>query len=348
MKVTSSQINHYLNDSKKIKNVILIYGPDQGQVSEFYAKFRSAILNNLQDPFSLSDLSSKIIKEKPFILYDEAMSLSLSGNNRVIRISDSDDTITKELKQLETLENSKTYFILTSGNLGPRSSLRRLFETNNNFLAYACYEDTPYSLEKYILKHLNKNKFLISKDALFWLTDNLGGDRGVTSKEIDKLCLYKISDEDNHISLDDVIACIGKGDKKEYDDLIYATTSGNKKLLTRIFNRLISEGANSIGILLLTSRHVHRLNSVVSKKDKFPLDKLIKELKPPVFFKRIQEFKKQCEVWTPEYLFKSLEILSKSEELAKTKNSLSKQIVERSLLQIAGAASKLSKNNSNL
>ena len=138
MKVTSSQINHYLNDLKKIKNVILIYGPDQGQVSEFYAKFKSVILNNIKDPFSLSDLSCKIIKEKPFILYDEAMSLSLSGNNRVIRISDSDDTLTKELKQLETLENSKTYFILTSGNLGPRSSLRRLFETNNNFLAYAC------------------------------------------------------------------------------------------------------------------------------------------------------------------------------------------------------------------
>ncbi len=343
VKVNSSQINNFLNDLKKIKNVILIFGPDQGQVSELYEKLKSVILANRQDPFSLSDLSVKTIKEKPFTLHDEAMSLSLSGSNRVIRIFDADDSITKELKELPSLEGSKNYFILTSSNLGPRSTLRKIFEKNNKLLAFACYEDTSYTLEKYIIENLKDKNFTISREALLWLIDNLGGDRGITTREIDKLCLYKISDEDNYISLDDVISCIGRGDKKEYDDLIYATASGNKNLLKSIFNHLTAEGGNFISIILLTSRHFHRLNSVVSQKNEYSLDELIKNLKPPVFFKRAGEFKQQCELWTPEYLFKSLNILSDTEELVKTKNILAKQIVERALLQISGAGARLIK-----
>jgi len=222
--------------------------------------------------------------------------------------------------------------------------LRKLFEKNDNFLSIVCYEDTPYSLEKYIKSILLKDSLKINNDALYWLVNRLGADRRLTKSEIEKLVLYKLSDQQDVINIEDVTACVGYGDSLNYDDLVYAMASGQKLVLRKVLNRLVSEGASLISIILLSSRHLFRIHSIVGADQTISLDSLISKLQPPVFFKRKDEFRRQCEIWTSEYILKSLSLLSFTEELLKSSYQPQKVIVERALLQVAGVVSQLDKN----
>lgn len=344
MKVYSTKIDQYLNDINLLKNIILIYGPDQGQVYDILNTLKNIILNDSSDPFSFSELNIKYIKDNEYILKDESVTLSLTGGNRVVQVIDANDTISKEIKNISELKEGNTFFILTSGNLGPRSTLRKLFEKNKNLLSIVCYEDSPYSLEKYIKNILNRDDLKVNNEALSWLINRLGADRKVTKSELEKLLLYKFSDKEKIINLQDVMSCVGHGDNLDYDDLVYAMASGKKQVLKKVYNRLISEGASLISITLFSNRHLFRLYKVICEKETIPLDSLISKLQPPIFFKRKDEFRRQCEIWSLEYLTRSLSILSEVEELVKSSYIPQKEIVERALLQIAGAVSRLEKN----
>ena len=60
-----------------------------------------------------------------------------------------------------------------------------------------------------------------SPEALAYLAANLGGDRQLTRRELEKLVLYK-GDAGGRVELADALACVGDSADLTLDDLAYA------------------------------------------------------------------------------------------------------------------------------
>src|SRR5215813_14126524 len=72
----------------------------------------------------------------------------------------------------------------------------------------------------------------VDTDALDWIVDRLGGDRGQSRSEIEKLLLYKEGDGSSSVSLDDAL------------------------------DRVFAEGGNAVQLVRALQRHVDQLHLV--------------------------------------------------------------------------------------
>jgi DNA polymerase-3 subunit delta len=102
----------------------------------------------------------------------------------------------------------------------------------------------------------------VEPDALEWIVERLGGDRGQSRSEIDKLLLYKAGDGTKTISLDDALAVLGDTAAIGVDDVVGATFDGDVVALDRALDRVFAEGGNPVQLVRALQRHVDQLHLV--------------------------------------------------------------------------------------
>jgi DNA polymerase-3 subunit delta len=225
--------------------------------------------------------------------------------------------------------------VVEAGDLGPRSKLRKLFETASNGAAIACYADDSRAIETVIRETLGGRNLTISRDALQYLCDNLGGDRMVSRSELEKLALY-MGNAGGEVSLSDAVTCIGDSANMTLDDLAFAAGSGDLERLTRLFDRAQQESTTAIAILRVLARHFQRLYLATGlmAEGKSP-EEAMKALRPPVFFKQTGAFRAQCTRWTPARLETTLNSIGDAEAACKTTGAPSDMICGQLLLRTA-------------
>src|SRR5207245_8399592 len=126
------------------------------------------------------------------------------------------------LENLVAAPAGDALIVLEGGNLTPRSSLRTLAETEPCLAALPCYMDSGQALEGLVESAARQQGLTVDADALEWIVERLGGDRGQTRSEIDKLLLYKADDAAKTITLDDAIAVLGDTAAIGIDDVVGA------------------------------------------------------------------------------------------------------------------------------
>ena len=102
----------------------------------------------------------------------------------------------------------------------------------------------------------------VDADALDWIVERLGGDRGQTRSEIDKLLLYKAGDDAKTITLDDAMAVLGDTAAIGIDNVVAATFSGQLVALDRALDRVFAEGGNPVQLVRSLQRHADQLHLV--------------------------------------------------------------------------------------
>src|SRR5258708_32981728 len=102
----------------------------------------------------------------------------------------------------------------------------------------------------------------VDPDALEWIVERLGGDRGQTRSEIDKLLLYKTGDDGKTVTMDDALAVLGDTAAIGIDDVVGATFDGNVEALDRALDRVFAEGGNPVQLVRSLQRHVDQLHLV--------------------------------------------------------------------------------------
>jgi DNA polymerase-3 subunit delta len=131
------------------------------------------------------------------------------GGRRAVRINGVTDGQAKLVEDfLDSHRDSKnTLVIFEAGELPGRAALRKLFEGAPHAAAIACYHDSGGDLKAVIQAQLNAAGKGASQAALSYLEQSLGGDRGATRSEIEKLVLYV--GEQRQVELEDVLASVG-------------------------------------------------------------------------------------------------------------------------------------------
>ena len=319
MKLGYRDIEPFVRKPNPKARVILIYGPEEGMMSERSRIIAKTVVADINDPFNAVTLSGGQIAEDQARLADEASAQSLMGGARLIRITECTDKVTVTVKEYLTNPSADNLVILEAGELGPRSSLRLLIEKAQNAAAIPCYVEDSRALSGYIQSVLQEHDKKAAFDAVSWLSDNLVGDRQRVRREIEKLVIYK-GNEDGPITLEDAQNSCGAAGAKTIDDLVYAVAGGQHAKAMSIYQSLLDEGIAVIAILRAIQNHFRRLHQAHAMvKDGKSQEQALKSLSPPVFFKLEKDFKQHMAQWSPVTILGVLERLAETE--VKTKQT---------------------------
>ncbi len=323
---------------------LLIYGPNAGLVRESAKAAVSFVVEDLADAFRLCELQARDIGDDPARLADELAALSLGGGRRAVWLKDAGDTQTKIISAALETEFGDTLLVVEAANLGPRSSLRKMFEQGADLGAVACYEDDQNSLRDYISEFLSVENASIEPDALNWLLERLGNDRMQVRNELEKLILYALDDDlsadtgATRITLQ--IAMDGAGDAGVWslDQLADAVAGGELANVDRFLELAVEQGVQPIGVLRSVARRFQQLHYVVGlSATGGAIEKLISSLRPPVFFKHRPAFHSQATHWSLPRIAQALDILCEAELDCKTTGMPAHEICARALVRIGAA-----------
>lgn len=341
MKIAANRIDGFVRKPDPQCRAVLIYGPDDGLVRERTETLIETVAGSRDDPFRVSRIDARTLDADPTRLADEAAALSLGGGRRVVHVAQATDRLAAAFKEIlgSTGQDGdgNAFVVVEAGELGPRSSLRRLFEDLPGAAALPCYLDEGPRLTRIIEQTLEKHGVKATVAALEYLTDHLGADRKMTRAETEKLALYV--GQGGEADLDAAMACVGDSAARGLDDLVFAAAGGRHRDLDRILHRLFFEGTGVITVLRAATRHFQRLHYVsgmVSGGDS--LDHAMGALRPKVFFKYTPAFRSQLGRWPPRRIASALEILLDAERACKTTGAPAPAICARALMRLAHAA----------
>jgi len=262
LKIEPRQVEAFLKKpDPKIRGVV-IYGNDDGLVAERAAALAKTVCEDLKDPFRVVDIAGDVLKGDPARLADEFGAMSLMGGRRVIRVRPAGEESVAALENLAAAAAGDALVVVEGGNLTPRSGLRALAETEATLAALPCYMDNEAALEALVEGAARAQGLAIAADALDWIVGRLGGDRGQTRSEVDKLLLYKGTDSGKTIALGDAMAVLGDTASIGIDDVIAATFDGNLVALDRALDRVFAEGGNAVQLVRALQRHADQLHLV--------------------------------------------------------------------------------------
>ena len=262
MKIEARQVEAFLKKPDPRVRGVVIYGNDDGLVAERAVALARTICEDLKDPFRVVDIAGDSLKQDPARLADEFGALSMMGGRRVIRVRPAGEESVAALENLVEAVAGDALIIVEAGNLTPRSNLRTLAETEATLAALPCYMDNESALEGLVESAARAQGMNVEPDALEWIVERLGGDRGQTRGEIDKLLLYKGTDDGKSVTLEDAMAVLGDTASIGIDDVIAATFDGELVALDRALDRVFAEGGNPVQLVRSLQRHADQLHLV--------------------------------------------------------------------------------------
>jgi DNA polymerase-3 subunit delta len=337
MKLPARRIGVFLKAPDAATRAALLYGPDAGLVRERAALLASAICPDVNDAFRVAELDGDMLADDAARLNDEAASLSLVGGRRLVRVHDADDAVGPLFDRFfKSPPPGDAFILVEAGDLGPRSSLRRAFEAAKEAAALACYLDGPREIGELAREVLGARHIKVTSDAMQYLAVHLGGDRQVSRRELEKLALY--AGDGGSVGEGEVMACVGDSAELSIDDVIFAAADGDAAQLERALNRAFGEGAQPVTVLRAELRHFQRLHLAGSRLAAGTSEDEALKLRPPLFFKLIDRFKRQLRAWPPARAAIVLEALHEAEAQAKTTGFPAETICRAALTRIARSA----------
>jgi DNA polymerase-3 subunit delta len=265
VKIEPRQVEAFLKKPDPKIRAVVIYGNDDGLIAERAMQLARSVCEDLKDPFRVVDIAGDTLKHDPARLADEFSAMSLMGGRRVVRVRPAGEESATALENLVAATAGDALIVVEGGNLTPRSSLRTLAETEPCLAAMPCYMDSAEALEGLVESSARAQGLNVDADALDWIVERLGGDRGQTRSEIDKLLLYKADDEAKTITTADAMAVLGDTASIGIDDVIASTFDGELVALDRALDRVFAEGGNPVQLVRSLQRHVDQLHLVVGQ-----------------------------------------------------------------------------------
>ena len=328
MKLDARRIAAFLREPGATR-IVLLHGDDEGMVRHRAGMLTQAVTGQRDDPFRVAWLS----REDHPRLMEEATAIAMIGGRRVIRVRDAGDGLLGAVKQVaETAGDSLV--VLESGALPGRSKLRAFVEGLPNGASIACYPEEGKALQEAIEGGLTAAGVRLDADALRWLSEHLGSDRGSTRGEVEKLILY--AGPDRRLDLGAVRACVGDLAAASFDDAVFAALAGDVAQTDVSIERTLAEGMTPVAVARGVLAHLGKLHLArghmaagLSAAD------ATRALRPPVFFKRVASFSQALMLWGPRRLIQAMDEVRRVELACKQTGALDALLIRRMLLGLA-------------
>jgi DNA polymerase-3 subunit delta len=329
MKIYPKKIDLSLKDiiSNKLK-AVLIYGPDQGQVSLLVKKIINAIQGDVKN-LTFNEVNDRRIKN--FLTAQ-----NLFGSKEILKINGCTASLHDDAKQ-SLLEDYNNVPIFIAEDLAPSSSLRKFFESEPNLACIACYPDEEVDLRQLILQITSQAGKRVEREALEYLCSNLKGDRYLIEQELNKLMIYATSKAD--ITLNDVEQVITPSVDSSADLMCYNFANFNSQGFFGELNKLYNDNISPIWVIRALVRFYSNLYLVKSNlSENIPIEVALKAAKPPIFFKYVPNFKKLVLQLPLPSISKALSILLEAESSCKMTGAYAENICEELIFKVHNEA----------
>jgi DNA polymerase-3 subunit delta len=338
VKLPAARIAGFLKAPDPAFRAALVFGPDGGLARERADQLARGVVPDPTDPFRVADLVAAALAGDPARLHDEAAAQSLIGGRRLVRVRDAGDASAAVFDRfLRDPPPGDSFVLVEGGDLAARSTLRKLFEASPVAAAIPCYADGPRELEQLVREVLGGRGIAVSSEAAAYLVANLGGDRQVSRQELEKLALY--AGDGGKVGLDEATASVGDTAALTVDDAIFAAAEGDATALERALFRAFEEGEAPVSVLRAALRHVQRLHFAgCVMAGGAGVDEAVGRLRPPLFYKAQDRFKRQLRLWPPRRAALLLAALLEAERNTKRTGLPAETICRDALLRMARGA----------
>lgn len=320
MKLYATALPQLIANIKTSKvNAALFYGPDKGLISH-----------------CLKSISKELGFDARSIGYKEAQNMGLDvllnnatlfGGKELITITDMPASIDAGFKKL-ILGGTHHIPLLVADELTPSSSLRKLFESEDTLAAMSCYPDDENNIRRLITAAITKEGKTIETEAMRYLAYHLSGDRYLIMSEVEKLLLF--THDQKMISLDDVRLCISAGTASSPDILCTSFANGKARGYFAESAKLLGENTSVVWIIRALIRYYINLYIVANLKESgSSLEEAMRVLKPPIFFKYVDDFKSASAKHSKAKILGVLGLLQKAEVESKSPGASAAGICER-------------------
>lgn len=312
MKLNARAIQDFLRVPDKTAHGALVYGPDEGLARERLRALLKQLLPDARDPFALTELNEARVKDDPACVHDACAELSFGGGRRVIVLRDASDACAGAVEAALPVMDAQHYLLVLSGELGPRSKLRLLFEQQPKLASLPCYHDEAVDIAQLIRAKLEAASVRVEAGVMEFLTTQLGNDRGVTQAELDKLLLYM--GEEKTLTLAQARTVIGHSREAGMEALAFALAAQDSAGLDAELALALREGMQPVALLRAVQRHFQKLYGLRAQVARgLSAEQAVAQLKPPVFFRHAPLLARQAQRWSQAAIGEALRLLTEAE-----------------------------------
>jgi DNA polymerase-3 subunit delta len=346
VKIAPRQIENFLarpefgNTGAKCR-AVLLYGPDQGLVRERAERLSLGVVENLSDPFRVSLLECETLIQDPARMADESAALVMTGGRRLVRIKRASDRLSGIFKNFFGASAGgappgDSLIVVEADDLGPASSLRKLFESAGSAASIGCYGANADERARWVTVTLHAAGLKADRAALEYLSDRLNTDRSLARQELDKLITFA-GRTPSGVTLQDCLAAVGDNADLGIEDAVYASASGNAGALDRILVTCFSEAIAPIAILRAAQRHFSRLHlaAAAAELGAAPAEIVAQQR---IHFRRADSFRAQIGRWSRTAVELALQRLIRAELDCKRTAAPDQAICRAALLGLALSA----------
>ncbi len=287
MQFKPAQIEKYLKKPEAGIKGFVIYGANEGLVSEYVRSLIKTVAADVNDPFQVVYLNGANVNADPGLLFGEYGAQSLMGGRRAVVVQDADNNLTKHLKNMMETVVSDALLIIYSSSLNKKSSLVAFAEGRDDFGVLPCYEDRDEDIFSTVRQALVEGGYRIGNEALQLMCARFSNDRKTNLGEIQKLMTYM--GDAKEIAVADVAEVICDQSASSSEDVSYYAASGyirgNMEKALNAYRRLLNEGNEPISVVRTLAYHFIRMVSCLGIMEKGEsLDKALYKLTPRIIF----------------------------------------------------------------
>ncbi|MEM7072216.1 MAG: DNA polymerase III subunit delta [Pseudomonadota bacterium] len=319
MKIAPSQIDRWLKNPDPKVRLILLFGPDQGLSAARLNELAAQLSPDLDDPFQVVRFDGAQLAAHPALLAEACQTLAPDGSSRLILAQHCKDDSTKAFRTMLDLDHERTtsITIARSDDLPVRSKLRMLASDHPHAAAIGCYSDSR-RLHHRMDQAFAAEQITLAHDAKRIMQQALGGCGEMEGKLLIEICcLY--AGPGGQLSARDILACLNDPTVIQLDQLVLKATSADPhdpsaRSLEQALDTAWQSGLQPVHIMRGLGNHLIRLWQVVTAvKNGLGRDAAMKGLRPPVFFKQADQFRRQLSVWDQRKLLKALQLVQETD-----------------------------------
>lgn len=310
MKATASQIRAAVDKPNPDTRLYLFHGPDEAGAAELAARVARALGEHVERV----DLDMKALREHPGRLADEAASMSLFGEARLVRVGAIEEGAIEAVTLLLGAERAGNPVVAIGPGLKASGKLVKAAIASPRALAFACYVPEGIDAAKLAAGIGREHGLRLSSDLAQRLASASGGDRAILTREVEKLALYldaapdRPADADGE-AFDAIGADLGEG---EMFQLIDAILDGRVDTIGPELARLNAGGGSAIPLLRQLARRLITLADIrVDVDSGMGIDQALE--KNRVFFREKPATGRALRRWNASQLSRAIERVRQTE-----------------------------------
>lgn len=330
--IPRSDYDSFCEDPDPRFPIVLIYGPNRGLVSERIETLLKNVRGKSSDDFTVVTLDGDALASDPGKLSDEARTIGLFGDKRILHVRAGGRSFVEGLKPLLDDPSPETLIAIEAGDLAKNSPLRTACESAKSAAVIPCYDDDARTIGALIDSSVLHAGLSMDRDAKEALVGLVGSDRLSTRGEIEKLIFYV--GVTKKIALADVRAVVADASGLAIDDILDAASAGDSKSALRALAAARSEGTSPASILNAAIRHLsslHKMSLQVEAGE--DAESVLKRNR--VFWRRMDDHKRALRRLGSRTIESALISMGEAELESRRTSALADVIAERAILSLA-------------